>query len=195
MPKHLTDDQLLELEDIHQPHLTNCDYCQQRQQYISQIRNKLTAMPLLQAPAIIEQKINAQLFAKQPSIGQSSASIKKGFMWRTMQVSLAASIVVMVAISWWRVTAPPITEDVYSALVLMIEKNNQVFSENNNDNGKPAVFIDMQFDDDLSGIETAIQNAYLNNSSPQKKLRLWEQRHELLTKIKQSQMTTTQHQI
>lgn len=195
MPKHLTDVQLLEPEDIHHPHLTNCDHCQQRQQHISQIRNQLAAMPLLRAPEIIEQKFDADLIAKQPYLEQSPVAIKKGFMWRTTLVSLAASIVVMVAISWWRVTAPPVNEDIYSALVQMIEKNNQVFSQNIDDNGKTAVFINMQFDDELSGIESAIQSAYLNNSSPQEKLRLWERRHALLNKIKQSQMAAKQHKI
>jgi hypothetical protein len=193
MPKHLTDEQLLELEDLHHNHVASCEFCQQRLQRISEIRTKLIAMPLMQAPEINGLNINTQSLAKPPALGQTSTSTKNVFMWRTALVAMAASVVFVVAISWWRVTAPN-NEDVYTALVQIIEKNNQVFDQSQS-SGKPAILIDMQFDDELSRIESAIQNAYINHEAPEKKLRLWEQRHALLKKIKQSQQTTTRHKV
>ncbi|MEP1446656.1 MAG: hypothetical protein ABJK37_11155 [Paraglaciecola sp.] len=194
MSNHLTDEQILVLDDINHIHLTSCELCQQRLQNRDQIRKQLAALPLLPAPEIIAHKIETELNARQTSTSLNTASNNRGFMWRTSLVSMAASIVVVVAISWWRVTAP-VNDDVYSALVQIIEKNNQVFKQNSHDIGTTEVFMTMQFDDELSDIETAIQRAYLNNSSPEKKLKLWERRHALLKKMKQSQLTATQQQI
>lgn len=194
MSNHLTDEQILVLDDINQIHLISCELCQQRLQNRDQIRKQLVSLPLLPAPEIIAHKIETELNARQIFTSLNSASNNKGFMWRTSLVSMAASIVVIVGISWWRVTAP-VNDDVYSALIQIIEKNNQVFKHNSHEIGTTEVFMSMQFDDELSDIETAIQRAYLNNSSPEKKLQLWERRHALLKKMKQSQLTKTQQQI
>ena len=196
MSKHLTDEQLLESDAFNNIHLTSCENCKLRLQHISQIRNKLIAIPLLIAPESIGQNIDfhSQAKHKQRLLGQTQRSSEKKLLWQSVLVSMAASIAVVIVISWWRVSAP-INENVYSALAKIIDKNNQVFSPSKDHMGKMAVFIDLQFDDELSRIESDIQNAYLNNSLPEQKLQLWEQRHALLIKIKQSQLTSSLQQI
>lgn len=194
MNKHLTVQQLIEFDEHAHSHILSCDQCRDNLQHLTQIRSRLHEMPLLVAPAALELQIDVYLQNQSTSLNPQASSYKKTFAWQTAYLAMAASVVVIVAISGWRITAPD-KENVYTELAQMIDKNNQLFDQQTNEVTNTIGFIDLQLDDELTALDAKIQNAYLNHASAQQKLRLWEQRYQLLSKIKQSQLASNRHKI
>jgi len=179
---HLTDDQLLELTQNDKEHLAQCEACNQRALNLISMRNKMHLQPII-PDLTTNWSALKQVHQKQQQLILVKQVQQKVIFWRFSSLALAASIA---AIAFWpQLTIQPTQNSYQSEQIVLtnwIEQNNQIQQQlalQLNDNLLSRDSFN-QLQVQLNVIDESLQQAYLTNSSVNKKLELWQQRKQLV---------------
>jgi hypothetical protein len=205
---HLTDEELFELNGLSKHHLAQCSQCNKRASILIEMRQQLaqpavkSSMPDFSANwHSIKQAHHDQQQHKQKIV--TIKTQRKATFWRFTSIALAASIAVMAFLPQvMTVNEDPLTDT--SMLASWVEQNAQLQQQLEQQQLEQLPNVDLftrvavnQLKVKLVDIDRSLQQAYLLNSSDEKKLKLWQQRKQLvehsLQKINNLKLKKTHH--
>jgi len=188
---HLTDEELLELNETGRKHLMLCAECNQKAMVLVEMRQQLSQQPSMSD--IPDFKTNWQhikqvhhhnkneQFNDEIKINAIKVQRKLTF-WRLASISLAASFAIVILIKIYSTQMSDFSQSQEIELARWIEKNHQVQQELTQ-----RVSLDLvsristnQLQLDLADIDASLQIAYLKHSDNSEKLKLWRQRKEII---------------
>jgi len=179
---HLSNDELLELDDVGREHLAQCSQCQVRATNLAKIRNQFQNMPNVEPLSAGWQQIRAS-YQQELQHKALMAERKKVKFWQMVSGGIAASFILMSAWQYVKLPADQITITSQQALIAqVIQENNEIQQQliNKYAFGPSLEYHRVGIQVELEHIDSKIQKAYLEKLSDQEKLRLWRQRHALL---------------
>jgi len=180
---HLTDEQLLELDEFDRLHLDQCESCRQRANNLNDMRQAFQAMPDISLPSDGWQEIQ-----KIQNERQQFADLKRTRLqltrWKIGSLALAASLT---AIMLWPIShtpsfEPTITNQQLNALIdqnRYLQQQLDLTLETKNQTNVSYQMLKM----DIQSIDQSIQRAYLQEDSDENKSALWEIRKQLVDQL------------
>lgn len=177
---HLNDEQLLELDDDNEYHISQCEECNKRAKNLAKLRKELKNLPLKSLPDKNWQTLK-QIYSTRNYKAEPMRGISSGKLWPVIGVSIAASALLMIF-------TPSI--DIFGSkalsqnqqIVALIEKNNllqQQLVDFMSAQDKEKIHGSL-IRSQLSLIDQSIQHVHLKEGSSNELLQLWNQRCELM---------------
>jgi len=180
---HLNDQQLLELSQENNQHITECEACRAKAENLVQLRNQLSDLPQVEVMPDCWSEIQKAHNNNQQEKKLSQTRKQLG-QWRLASFALAASLAVFVF--WSNIESSPSTNSLMTeSLVALIEENNELqrlLSNKTKNNYQTHVQYKLQ-KTDFNLIDQAIQRAYLQGASDLEKYNLWKARKNLMNKL------------
>jgi len=178
---HLSDQQLLEVDEVDQVHLEQCKSCRRRANHLIKMRQYLKAVPLKDFATDGWQEIQTIHNQREQLVALRQAR-KQVNRWKTGSLALAASLI---AVVFWQSTQRPIISLGDQELAKLIEQNNAL--QQRLDTTTPLyeqsnVKLQM-LQLDIQNLDQQIQRAYLQGDSNQSKAELWEKRKKLVKQL------------
>jgi hypothetical protein len=189
---HLTDEQLLELDEVSKQHLEKCTECKKRANVLLSMRQQLSL-----EPEMPDFEANWKDIRHSYQIQQKKTSEKKVIFWRFSALAFAAAFAFMAVLPLFNydgINNVLHTDKV--ALADWVEQNRQVqlqLEQQLNANFLSRVQFN-QLQMQLTPIDMSLQKVYLLNKPTSEKIQLWQQRKQLiensLIKIQQPHITS-----
>lgn len=179
---HLTNEQLLELNEESREHLAQCDSCRVRAQNLTAMRTKLQSLTEQKPMSDNWQQIKAN-YQNQKHHQQINLVNKKVTFWRKMTVALAASLVLFMAGQNYLLNSnQQETFEQTAELARLIESNNMMQSllivQLEDESMDDIKVVNFQIELDI--IDKKLQQAYLTKNTNKEKSALWQQRQALI---------------
>jgi len=179
---HLTNEQLLALNEKSREHLAQCDSCAVKAKNLTAMRTKLQGLAEQKPMTDNWQQIKAS-YQNQQQHQQIRLANKKATFWRNMTVAMAASLVLFLAGQNYLLNSHQLKKVEQTAeLTRLIEANNIMqnllaarFKGNSKDDIK---VVSLQIELDI--IDKKLQQAYLSKTTNEEKSALWQQRQALI---------------
>ena len=175
---HLSNEQLLEPNQLEQKHLDVCTVCQKQLANIEIFRNKLISLP--------EMEIQSDLFLRIVETNEAYRNKQKLNFWRKSSYGLAASFIFASVLSFYLWQGRFNEQDITTIIALNNELQ-QVISTNS-----PKVLVASSLADEsalirrkIKSIDLELQDAYLNSQSESLKKSLWSERLSLLNQLQE----------
>ena len=185
---HLTDEQLLELDEISKQHLIECNECKQRVDILLNIRQQLT-----QQKTMPKFEQNWQEIKQGYQREQQKKSETKIIFWRFSALAFAAAFVFMTVLPLFK--APSINgivDENEITLANWVEQNKQA-QQQLEQQLSSNLLLRVQFNQlqvQLTDIDKALQQVYLLNKGTSEKIKLWQQRKKAIdNSLKKMQQT------
>ena len=191
---HLSNQQILELNADAHAHLKECSECSNKLANLEKMRERLADQETVKAPDEIWQRLRTSYPSVQKE-QQIQKTEKRVTFWQITSLALAASLTAVVLFPW---SGNDITVKnqgtVDVQLANLIQENNVLQRQlkvqlTSNKLNRTSV---MRLQADLSNLDKAIQQAYVQKLSNTEKSELWRQRQSL---IKQSLYTINQPKV
>lgn len=175
---HLSDDELLEIDEPGKLHLAECGECRQRAKVLFELRNAISEniQAPVNAPPWSSLHQHLQAVQKEQRIKQVE---NRARFWRVSSFALAASLAVVVL--WqgtFREDIKQLSGSEESQLIALIDTNKQLQQQVMLKNLGGVEFKALQMQ--LEVIDKALQQAYLQELSEEQKAALWQQRQLIL---------------
>jgi|GEM_PF-1411974 len=179
---HLSDEQLLELDESGKIHLMSCEQCRERAAEVLHIRAQLGQLNTVPAPQQSWLAIKADYQSQQRQQQQQQADKKLAF-WRISSFALAASLAAVLIWQWPQLLerkGQPGSEAIQMASLidqnrlLQQQLNQQLVTRTLTSSANKQLQIA------LAAIDRALQQAYLQNASEEDKAALWLQRQKII---------------
>ncbi|MFT5294575.1 MAG: hypothetical protein ACI9YH_000581 [Colwellia sp.] len=175
---HLTDEKLLELDEVSKQHLEKCTECNNRANVLLSMRQQLTLQPEMP-----DFEANWQDIKHSYQIQQKKTSEKKVIFWRFSALAFAAAFAVMAVLPLFNYDE---VNDVFHAdkviLAGWVEQNRlvqqQLHQQLNANFLSRVQFNQLQMQ--LTPIDMSLQKVYLLNKPTSEKIQLWQQRKQLI---------------
>lgn len=179
---HLTNEQLLELNEEDREHLAKCDACRVRAQNLTAMRAKLQNLAEQKPMSDNWQQIKAS-YQSQNHHQKINLANKKVTFWRNMTVAMAASLVLFMAGQNYLLNSNQQENLEQTAeLTRLIESNNMIqgllSSQLEGNPGDTMKVVNLQVELDI--IDEKLQQAYLKKITNEEKSALWQQRQALI---------------
>ena len=186
---HLTDEQLLELDQSGHRHISRCESCRQQASNLNEMRQAFQSMPDISLPSGSWQEIQ-KIQNERQQFSDLKRTRQQLTRWKVGSLALAASLT---AIMLWPVShAPSITSSISNQqLSALIEQNRYLQQqldltlETNNQTSVSYQMLQM----DIQSIDQSIQRAYLQGDSDEQKTALWKIRKQLVDQLLSSDKT------
>lgn len=179
---HLTNEQLLELNDKSRDHLAQCDSCGVRAKNLTAMRTKLQDLAQQKPMTDSWQQIKAS-YENQKHHQQINLANQKVTFWRNMTVAMAASLVLFLAGQNYLLRSNQLERfEQATELTRLIESNNIIQNllvaqfKGNSDYDMKVVNLQLELDI----IDKKLQQAYLKKTTDEEKSALWQQRQALI---------------
>lgn len=179
---HLTNEQLLELNEESREHLAKCDSCRVRAQNLTAMRAKFQKVAQQKPLSDNWQQIKAS-YQSQNHHQQINLANKKVTFWRNMTAAMAASLVLFMAGQNYLLNSNQYENFEQTAeLARLIESNDIIQSllvsqfEGNSENTMKVVNLQIELDI----IDEKLQQAYMKKITSEEKSALWQQRQALI---------------
>ncbi len=179
---HLTNEQLLELNEENREHLAQCEACCVRAKNLAAMRTKLQDLTE-QKPTLDNWQQIKTSYQNQKHQQQIDLANKKVVFWKKISVAMAASLVLFLAGQNYVLNNNQ-QKSFNQALELAkaVESNDMVqnllVSQLKNNSLNTMQVLSLQ--SELDNIDRKLQQAYLNKNSNEEKSTLWQQRRELI---------------
>jgi len=170
---HLSDEQLLEIDDSGIQHLKTCTDCANRANNLNKIRTSLSQIETLEFSTKNWDNIykEANNRKHQEESKHTNTNLKK---WKFISLGLAASLIA--SIYWPQPNfVRPSPKDLNNQITQLIKQNNQLQIQLTNLSVKRRNHsVNYQLlTQEITSIDNKIQQAYLYNLTEQQKLDLW----------------------
>lgn len=180
---HLSDEQLLELNESDHSHLELCKSCRQRVHNLDSLRQRLCSMPEISLPKKNWQKIQ-RIQTQRIQTYHIKQTLRQVIRWKMVSGALVASIACL--LFWFHFQSSiAIDNAVNLQIVSLIEENKnlqQLLDRRTilvNQKNVEHQIIQLE----LKSIDHAIQRAYLQDANKQLKTQLWKTRKQMVQQL------------
>ncbi|TQV86550.1 DUF3379 domain-containing protein [Aliikangiella coralliicola] len=188
---HLSDEQLIELDSNARSHIADCHQCQQKIANLENLRQRLRALPEVPAPENGWLRVSQ---AYQFQVEQQQARKQVSF-WRFSSFALVASLSLVLFFLWPSEKAGQLDQSMSEnqlahsqKLKSLIEQNDLLQQQLNRqlmlNHLDEANFKRLQVE--LSVVDKALQQAYIQRLGSDEKVQLWQQRQRLIEQLLES---------
>ena len=179
---HLTNEELLELNEEGREHIEKCDACRVRAKNLAAMRAKLQNLTEHKPMSNNWQQTKAS-YQSQNHQQQINLANKKVTFWRGITVAMAASLVLFMAGQNYLFNSNQQENFEQTAeLTRLIESNNMIqgllASQLEGNPGDTMKVVNLQVELDI--IDKKLQQAYLKRITNKEKSALWQQRQALI---------------
>lgn len=180
---HLTDEQLLELDQSGHLHIEQCESCRQRASNLNDMRRAFQTMPDITLPPGGWQKIQ-KIQVERQQFTDLKRTRQQLTRWKIGSLALAASFL---AVMFWPLAqSPSISHPVTNQQVsLLIQQNKRLQllldDASQKDSQTKVSYQLLQLD--LQSVDQTIQRAYLQGANNDVKSELWEKRKQLVNQL------------
>lgn len=177
---HLTDEQLLELDESGELHLAQCQTCSLRAENLKTFRHQLSSLPMATLPRESWRHIQAaqQIHCNEIELARSKKSIR---FWQMSSFAIAASLVLALVLPRISTLEEGMSHQDMQ-LAMLIEQNNVLQQQLiNSMRTAQTDQTDLSLvNSQLSILDQSIQSAYMRQLTVEEKSKLWNQRLELI---------------
>lgn len=180
---HLSDQQLLEVDESGLLHIGQCSECCLRANNLRKMRLNLQAMPALTSSSKGWNDVQKFHKERQQSIeiNQVRLQLKR---WKVGSLALAASLLAMII--WPNIHLPPTELPIKNQHLSLLIQQNQKLQQQLDSSSQVIYSTSVSYQVlqmDLQSIDQAIQRAYLEGANDDSKSKLWIKRKQLMNQL------------
>jgi hypothetical protein len=178
---HLNNEQLIEPNDADLAHLSQCDDCRLQHENLISIRTRMQTIAD-EIPAIDQWQAIKHDFETRSSVSQLVSARKSNLLWKTASAALAASFAIFFIWQTYSVSPSPSEVSQDNRVIALIKESNsmqqqlkmQLTALNEVNTRATGLMVELDI------INAKLEQAYLEKTDPEQKLKLWQQRQVLL---------------